>query len=566
MQEKLIFKSNSQWVHFLIHFAISIVLGILWFLLLYGRYPLYVSHVNWIYNTGGDLLQQQIGWEFFRYEPSRFPLGSIKAFGYPIGTNTTYMNVLPLIGFPFKLLSPWLEENFQYWGLWELSSIIGQVFFGMLILNEFTRSYPLKMLGASMLVLSTPMIFRSFYHSPLSAHWILLAAIWLILLEYRRRINWDAWPLLFGVTVLVQLYIIPIIMPMWLISLYFRFRNGARWPRLLCNVLTSAAVFLLVGYIFGIFILNYKDLSLAGFGTFSWNLNSFINPFYFGSAFLKEMPVIGGQYEGFSYLGMGNFLILPAAVFLFPQRENLRRRLPFILPFLIVSVIYILYALSNRAYLGHTMLWDIRLPESIQKLFNLFRSSGRFIWPVFYFIVIFGLVSAIRYLHYPLLVLAFALILQYADLHPLYMVKRLDGFVPKYEAALDNEFWQAAGQTNEHLVVLSPRYTKGFANEPLALFAAKHRMTLNYGYFARSDGVKNAEYVNQVWNDLLAGKADVETVYFLPEPSQVDLLKVEQGDAMLFCEVDGYSAALSAQNKMMSTDFDFTPFCSGPEP
>ncbi|HNS37583.1 MAG TPA: hypothetical protein PKM01_07345, partial [Anaerolineaceae bacterium] len=53
------------------HLGLSILLGLGAYLILFGRFPLYWSHVNWIYTAGGDALMTQSGWEWFRLEPWR---------------------------------------------------------------------------------------------------------------------------------------------------------------------------------------------------------------------------------------------------------------------------------------------------------------------------------------------------------------------------------------------------------------------------------------------------------------------------------------------------------------
>ncbi len=227
--------------------------------MLYGPYHLYFTHVNWIYNAGGDVLQHQLGWEWFRQEPWQFPLGKITAYGFPIGTSVTFMDSIPLLAIPFKLLSPWFKANHQYFGVWELSSVIGQMLVGLLILHEYTRSYLLKILGASLLVLSPVMIFRAFYHSSLSAHWILLLAIWFIIRQYRGKLWRGAWICLFAVATLVNIYYIPMLVPLWLIGMYFRYKQEQMSSKLMLNILADCVAIvlavILVGYGIGLFSL-----------------------------------------------------------------------------------------------------------------------------------------------------------------------------------------------------------------------------------------------------------------------------------------------------------------------
>jgi hypothetical protein len=90
---------------------------------------------------------------------------------------------------------------------------------------------------------------------------------------------------------------------------------------------------------------------VRGYGDFSWNLNGFINPFEYSSHFVKARDTgVDTQFEGFSYLGLGNLLMIPAAVYLFLERNNLRRRLHFLLPFGVAAIVYILFYSPT----GHT--------------------------------------------------------------------------------------------------------------------------------------------------------------------------------------------------------------------
>lgn len=557
------FKIPSPSRDLLIHIAISLALGLAWYLLLYGRFPLYLSHTGWIYNARGDMLQHQLGWEWFRQEAWRFPLGSIQAYGYPFGTSVAFMDSIPLLAIPFKLLSPWLEADFQYFGIWELSAMVGQILLGMLILNEFTRSYPAKIMGASLLVLSAPMIFRAFYHSSLSAHWLLLAAIWFIILEYRRRLWRGAWIMLFAVAMLIHVYFIPMLVPLWLIGLFFHYKDEKkRWPAVL-EMMAVAAGVLGIGFSIGIFSLSYTSLQVSGFGFFSWNLNGFFNPFHFSSAFIKEMGTgTNGQFEGFSYLGLGGLLVFPAAVYLFMEKELSRRRLAFLLPFGLAAAGFMVFSLSNRAFLGDLPLWDLPLSDAVQGFCNLFRTSGRFILPVFYFVLVGSLIVLVRRLRHPAPVLLFAIALQLLDLQPLYAAKYQPEF-SYYKSDLLMEFWEPAAKTNTHIVIipakkLTPEY------EPVAIFAVHNRLTLNLGYFARSDAQAFQDYAQQTWADLKGNQTDARTIYILSDPEWIAFAKGNLTRNLYFCELDEFAILFSADNAVAQTDFNAPLYCSIP--
>jgi len=553
-------KPSPRFLETLLALAFSVLFGIGWFLLLYGHYSLHFTHVNWIYSTGRDLLQHQLGWEFFRKEPWRFPLGSIQAYGYPIGTSVTFLDSIPLFAFFFKLLSPWLPQNFQYFGLWELTSVIGQMFIGMLILKEFTRSWPLRILGASLLVLSPPMIYRAFFHSSLSAHWILLAAIWFVILAYRHKLWRWAWPALFAVAMLVHLYYIPMILPLWIIGLYFRYSGQKRkWP-LLVDLLAGLAAILMVGYCTGIFSVNAGELTSSGYGIYSWNLNGFVNPEGF-SKLLKSLPLKQeDQMEGFSYLGLGNLILIPLALVFFLLKDRARRRWKVLIPFALASLVYILFALSNLAFVNAQPIWNLPLPPQVLSVLGLFRSSGRFIWPVFYFLVLFGLMAILRNLRHPELILIAVVLLQFFDIQPLYSSKRLKGYAA-YTSPLRDSFWAAAAKTNQSIVMIPTEY-----DDQVVLYAVKNDMTINAGYFGRADYTGMEQNATRVWNDLLAGKADAQTLYLLSNPKWVAQAKQDLANQMYICDFNEHTVLFSKNNGVVKTGYDFSAHCSIPSP
>ncbi|HNT53574.1 MAG TPA: DUF6311 domain-containing protein [Anaerolineaceae bacterium] len=554
---------THQWLWQL---GLSALLGLVTFILLYGRFPLYWSHVNWIYAAGGDALMTQFGWEWFRSESWHFPLGQISGYGYPIGTSVAFMDAIPLIAIPLRLLSPLLGTDFQYLGLWALISLCGQILVGMLILNEFTSSHLLKILGALLLSLAPPLVFRMFYHSSLTAHWILLAAIWFIIVERRRTLWRGAWPVLFTLTTLIHAYFIFMLIPLWLVGLFFRYqKTSIKWNGLMDFLLVVAGV-ALAGYTIGLFNLAPDSLGGMGFGIFSWNLNGFFNPLHFSSAFIKELPTgTGGQYEGFSYLGLGNLMLLPVALYLFPQKELTRRRWGFILPLAAAALALTLMALTHEAYLGATPLWRVPLPDQILQLGAIFRSSGRFIWPVFYLVVLFSLITIIRNVRRPVVVLTAAILLQLLDLQPLYVMKHMSGFAGYEPAIVQSGFWIAAAETNDHLVLL-PAKKLPLDFEPLAVYARQNRLTINLGFFARSDLTAIQSHGRQVWQDLLAGRPDSRTLYILITPEWADLARYYLDESLYICEVDGLTVMFSPENGLAAGDIVPAASCTIPDP
>jgi len=407
------------------------------------------------------------------------------------------------------------------------------------------------------------MIFRAFGHNSLSAHWIILAAIWFIILEYRNRLWRGAWVVLFFVAVLVNLYFVAMLIPLWGISLFIRYsRENHKWGLILdlCSVIV---VLLLLGYCLGFFSLKINNLSEIGFGYYSWNLNGLINPYTY-SSILNPMPLgLPEQYEGYSYLGLGNLVIFSVAFLLYFQNNYTSRHKKFLIPFVLVSILYILYSLSNKAFINDLRIWEIDLPAFVDTLCSALRSSGRFIWPVYYFIVLFGLISVNKNLKYSSPLLILAIVIQLIDIQPLYSEKTQNGFVD-YHSPMQAEFWQAAAKTNKNIIILPATKKAHSQYQPIAMFAQQNDMTLNWGYFARANYAAIEKDGEEIWEELLADKVDYQTLYFLLSPELEAIVNNSHLENIIICKVDGFDVALSTKNELFQNNIDPSRYCYMP--
>ena len=109
------------------------------------------------------------------------------------------------------------------------------------------------------------------------------------------------------------------------------------------------------------------------------------------SNFLPNIPGVGGEYEGFSYLGLGGIIFFILLFFFFVRREpllNFKKNRPYYL----LVIIFFIIAISNKINFGSFVLLDISLPKFLYAPLSILRVSGRFVWPIYYLIFIAGLV------------------------------------------------------------------------------------------------------------------------------------------------------------------------------
>lgn len=184
-------------------FAIGAIIGAVFFGLFYGYNLVDFNQTSWIFtNFAHDTGQHQLGWSFFANGNNG---GRITTLAYPVGIPITFMDSIPLFAFVFKLFG--FSATQQYFGLFGLLSYI---LFGALaalivrwifikIRSFLTSKAPhfddstldqtqviFVALGTILMIISPLLIARTFYHTGLSAQWLILLGFLLIL--YRNKI------------------------------------------------------------------------------------------------------------------------------------------------------------------------------------------------------------------------------------------------------------------------------------------------------------------------------------------------------------------------------------------
>lgn len=113
-------------------------------------------NVDWLL-AGDDSLQHFSGWDMFRRDEWRWPLGSLSTLGANIGASIVFSDSIPLIAIPLKLFHAWLPDPFQYIGpvMWLNLALNGAMTAGLARWLGVLRGMAL---AAVLLVLSLPMV------------------------------------------------------------------------------------------------------------------------------------------------------------------------------------------------------------------------------------------------------------------------------------------------------------------------------------------------------------------------------------------------------------------------
>ncbi|HEY3637911.1 MAG TPA: DUF6311 domain-containing protein [Rhizomicrobium sp.] len=552
--------------------------GILDALLLFGWHDINPSHLDWL---RGDPAVYQAGWEFLRRSPWTFPPTWIAGLDYPFGVSAAYLDVIPIVAVPLRLISGLLPADFQYLGLYAALCLILQTWFGLKLLSRFTSDIVFMLIGALFFLNAPILVSRLWGHFSLCSQWLLLAGLYYYFapIKPRRFLSYVApFMALLAVAGAITPYIAVMILAIGTAAL-FRWRAviaargdigtvtlstealeppSGRLTHLenslaggLLYLATLIAVALVAFFVFGFLVFGaHTQFDSGGYTVYSMNL---LGPVIGGnrgpdSNYFNVLP--GQGFEGYNYLGIG--IILLGAVCL-ARRPLFVREIwtPSVRPIVIFAAMLALLALSVKITLGPATLVTIPVPKIIFHALAAFRSSGRFFWPAHYLLMLGAILGSITTFKSPAwrnAVLALAFLVQYFDTLSL-RVEAIHRAQDRYEDPLEKADWQAIGSNHKHLVILPARQCD-LANTPggdtdwpyFARLAARRGMTLNSTHAARASAASNLYNCVQLPQQVIRGKLASDTAYVLSD--RLVVLAIEHNTTHFCRRVDGFNLCI----------------------
>lgn len=485
---------------------VTALLGGIAFALIYGIKILNPLYTDWLL-TGGDPSQHYLGWEFFRRSDWYFPFGLTDQLAYPLKTSVIYTDSIPIFAVFFKLFRSILPRQFQYFGIWGLLCFVLQGYYAAKILGERSSSKTVILAGSVFFIVSPIMIFRMYYHTALAAHWLILLAIYFYSKHekeyrdiFRPVMQWGILGILIGS---IHLYFVPmcgaILLGYILCSIWKERKIRIRffYPGISFSVGLFLTIYLLGGFSSG------ADTGTNNLGLFSFNLNAFLNPMSY-STLLKNTSLWNwpfytqGQYEGFSYLGMGIILLCACGIVLM-VKNIFRRRKPSVYQVMTVlmSIGLIALAVSPTITWNDKLLLQLPYSSTIYKYWGIFGSCGRMAWPVVYFLMIFGITSIgnmkWKRKEISCVVLILACLVQVVDLSG-QLYKRHENYSEKvvYQSPLAGTVWDDIISSGEYKHVVWVTHNVDHDDViQVAVYAMKNDMTMGNFYFARGIDKRN---------------------------------------------------------------------------
>ena len=420
-----------------------------------------------------------------------------------------------------------------------MGGFVLQAWFAWKILARFSKSLTLNLFGVFLITNAPIFVYRLVHdgsgHIGFVGQFLLLWAINNYLEPNATQWNWLK---LICLTPLISLGLIPMVMSLyvfWLIKNFIGDVTSTSKKFLITATKLIGSVFLMLGVMWVCGALMVSDPSDSGFGIYRTSLTSLIDPKAVNSfSFSKLLPDIGsipGTQEGFAFLGtsvIGIVLISCIVIFKMQHPLNTKSFAPLVLGSAALGV----FSLSNQISFSQREILTYPIPEPLMQLIGPFRSSGRFIWPIIYVIMIYGLISLSLIIQkrtfwgFSLLILLLSA--QLYESTTIYSHTRMRFAESEFTAQLVSSKWNQIAQNYDHLVVIPP-----LNNDPnwfeLSLLANKWDMTTNATYLGRIDQKKFESAATSAQIKLETFEFDSRTMYVItnypPNPMNQTILE-----------------------------------------
>lgn len=495
--------------------AVSVVVGFCALCIFTSISILDVTNIAWL--QVGERPVFYMGWAFSRNADWTIPLGMLPSYGLELQNSIVYNDSIPLLATFFKIFRKILPEPFQYFGLWILLCFILQAYFGWKIVSLFIKNNWERLFATILLVISPPMLYRMDAHLGLGGHFFLLAALYLALCPDMKK-QLTRWSVLLVIAVLCHFYLFFMALLFWAASAATRV--WLKKTNIKSIIIETACIFVLViffAWLVGYFTVSDGVTGNSSYGFYRANLVTFFNPQKW-SFIIPEITIGWGDYEGFSYYGLGIILLffmsLPFVFTRFKEYKNIVTKYWILLSIAIVSFFF---GLSNTISFS---TWDIiqyKLPESVIHLSSILRMSGRFVWPLFYISIIFYLYSVVKYYkeNIVILFLLIACFFQFLDTRALWMHSKYTYRMPPsktWDIVMKHAFWEQAAQKYSKMRgIFVFRDLTYWAD--IGYFALTHHLGTDMTITARTDMKRFEKQNNETLNRFDTGHYESDTFY-----------------------------------------------------
>lgn len=471
-------------------------MGAIVFLSIFGYKVLNPFNDAWLC-VEGDLSQTYFGWLFFKNAEWRFPVGVMDNVCYEQNMSVIYLDCIPIMSLLFKIFSFALPETFQWIGFYWLLCFMLNGGVGAVILNKYTKNLILSFLGSLFFILTYPTLFRIFIHMSLTSQYILLLAFCTIIF-YDKISNLKKSIVIWGIIAFYSMSVHIYFFAMCTIVFLGFILKDFLYCRQIKRVVKFIGYYILIAFGTLIFWGTYENGGIINFinntsalEIFSSNLNSLYNPIY-GSYFFQKCPILDGQYEGSSYLGLGGIILTIIAFILSVKNyKQVLKEYKVICPVVVVFIIAFIISLSPQITLGEKILFRIDYPDFFIRMWQNFRSTGRIIWICVYSIYIgsFYFISKNLKPKISTIIIIGCLVLQIIDYYPFLSSLHNMEYIESYAKKLDSSFWEDVVETQNINKILFLSYGYVGKDEPyisISELAYRNKLDVSFSFFSRN--------------------------------------------------------------------------------
>lgn len=481
------------------------IVSFLAFLVFWYQFGLKILHPTYyMWLMGGDPAQHWLGWSLFRSTPLlQWPLGANYNFGMDIGNSIVYTDSIPLLAIPLKYVLWFYHGDVQYTGWWILLCCILNSLSGYAIVYKLTENRIYAVIVSILFSMSPAFTSRALGHYALSAHWIILCAIYLMMC---KPLHVGRWLCLLLIAVSVHAYLFAMVFPAFALKCFID-RN--QYGKLRTALAFSSSI-ILVGLVMdsiGYFTIS-TGMDVGGYTVYNADLFSM---FLVSSGL--DSPLFGiltklykPNLEGFNFIGSTPLLALIFSFILIICNKNNAENIRLLLKRSGKAVIFIfflmaIYSLSTRlTILGHE-IFHLEPQGILKKLTSTFRASGRFTWPIMYLLVIFifsFIEKSTDRLAVPLVLLFVVIGLSDAS-------TKYQSIHNRYNAPYDkkysfNEKWNIIN-VGDRVISTDPIADSQLWMK-MAFITYRNGASLGFGHFAREDKRRTEEMKMKAINDI----------------------------------------------------------------
>lgn len=343
-----------------------------------GTSPYWNNPRGLVGNSWADISAALSGYYYFLHGSWHLPLFQVSALGG--GTNVIFTDSIPAVLVVGRLWYELTGSTANLYGVWTAFCFVASAVSMTWLIAELGERSTAAAAASVVTALCMPALLYRWGHMSLMAQFeVVLALIFAV----RSKRSCRPFPCLLLATSLcwlslwTQAYIFAMVFGIVFAAIAQAAVDRTLRPTtalaigLTVCVIISAVIWL-SGYFSGA-----KSFQADGFGDYSLNL---LSPVIRAPNSILLGPQ--RQYEGYGYLGAGLLLLVVLerrAVWNKLIRSY--KRYPCLL---FVLTAFVLFALSDRVYVGPLPVLTIPLPTPLLHFAEMFRSSGRFFWPAMY--------------------------------------------------------------------------------------------------------------------------------------------------------------------------------------